>query len=178
MVSEFHTLSRRKKLKPTQSHQPTAAVRKTMFFLVLVERTTLAPNLDSGLLGSWWLLLHCTPIVLLSCETQTTLPSLSHSGHFLDSPTLTTNYISSFRYLPNARLLAIIPFLNGCSALCVQNFFPLFFNLKRISDPTDSAQRTKDNSSGTPNKPHAYKANKRTFLLYVYFHSSLYSTKK
>ena len=54
-------------------YQPTA-VRKTTFFLVLVEGVTVAPNLDPNLLASWWLLGQRTPIVFLSCETQTTEP--------------------------------------------------------------------------------------------------------
>ena len=75
-------------------HSYAAAVKKTMFFLVLVEGTTFAPYLVCGLLASRWLLWHCTPIVFLSCEIQTTLPRDLHSGHILWSPTLTIGWIN------------------------------------------------------------------------------------
>jgi len=65
-----------------------------MFFLVLVEGTTFAPYLVCGLLASRWLLWHCTPIVFLSWEIQTTDPRDLHSGHILWSPTLTIGWIN------------------------------------------------------------------------------------
>ncbi len=117
------------------SSQPKTAVKKTTFFLVLVDGTAFAPNFISGLIASRWLMRHWTPIVFLSCEIQTTLPKLAHSGHFLDSPRLTINHFSRFRYLLFARLVEFI--FCGCSAVCIQIFFPFSFGyLKRISDPT------------------------------------------
>ena len=130
---------------------------KTTFFLFLVEGTTVAPNLDSGLLASRWLLWHCTPIVFLSCETQTTHPMVSHSGHFIWSPTLTINWIPRFRYLFFARTFSLIFFLSRCSALnvhCV--FYLLLLYSKRISDSTGLAREQKKLFSYMK-KPHAYK---------------------
>jgi len=82
VVKELKKLSRR--------HNHPTGVKITTFSSVLVEGATVAPNLDFGLLATVWLG-HCTPIVFLSCDIQTTRPMLLHSGHFFLSPTLTIN---------------------------------------------------------------------------------------
>ncbi len=76
------------------SHYQIATVRKTRFSLALVEGTTVGVYLNPTVLAAWWLAGHFTPIVLWSCETQTTRASLLlHSGHLFESPTLTLNLI-------------------------------------------------------------------------------------